>query len=270
MNFMSFSSAGVFDGCHGVRLGVTGSAVGKSVARLESKLGVQLLHRTTQKVALTTEGEAYLQTCRKVIEDREQQAASLATGHQQPIGQLRVDPPTTFGRRHLMHVLLELSRKYERLSLAISMRDRAVDLVSEGIDLSVRIGTLGDHPDLIARSLGEQQLIICGSPEYLRRRDEPKHRSDLKDHDFLVGWYRGTRPVWQMCFAAGHTEPFDIKPKHELTKGDALLSACLMECGLAQLPFWLAESAICGKNLVPVLQSEPTIVMPINVVWQKT
>lgn len=84
------------------QLGVTGSAIGKSISRLEARLGVQLLHRTTRRLDLTTDGEAYLLTCRRILEELDEAEAFLATGHQKPVGQLRVDLPTTFGRRHIL------------------------------------------------------------------------------------------------------------------------------------------------------------------------
>ena len=162
-------------------LGVTGSAVGKSISRLEVRLGVQLLHRTTRRIDLTTAGETFLLTCRRILEDLDQTEAFLSTGHEQPIGRLRVDLPTTFGRRHIVPVLLSLTERYPRLVLAVTLQDRAVDVVGEGVDLAVRIGALDAYPDLVARKLGEQKLVICGAPAYLARRGEPLRRDDLFD-----------------------------------------------------------------------------------------
>ncbi|TDN69240.1 LysR family transcriptional regulator [Paraburkholderia sp. BL10I2N1] len=132
-------------------LGVTGSAIGKSISRLEARLGVQLLHRTTRRIDLTTEGDAYLSSCRRILEELDQTEAFLSTGHQQPIGRVRIDFPTMFGRRHIMPTLLNLSLRYEKLDLSVTLQDRAVDMVGEGIDLAVRIGTLGDYPDCLRR-----------------------------------------------------------------------------------------------------------------------
>jgi DNA-binding transcriptional LysR family regulator len=140
------------------QLGITGSAVGKSISRLEARLGVQLLHRTTRRIDLTSEGEAYLLSCRRIMEELDQTESFLATGHREPIGRLRIDLPTTFGRRHIVPALLELATRHDRLDLSFTLRDQAVDMVSEGIDMAVRIGALGDSPDLIARRLGEQHM----------------------------------------------------------------------------------------------------------------
>jgi DNA-binding transcriptional LysR family regulator len=251
-------------------LGVTGSAVGKAISRLERRLGVQLLHRTTRRLDLTTEGEAYLVSCRRVLEDLEQTESFLATGHQHPIGRLRVDLPTTFGRRHVLPTLLDLGTRHEKLDLSVTLRDRAVDMVGEGIDLAVRIGVLGDYPDLVARLLGEQTLVICAAPAYLARRGTPATHADLYRHDCLVGWRRGNRPMWFLKNDQGQTEPHEIPVRHDLFDGDALESACLAACGLAQLPTWLAGAALRSGALVQVMPDLTGGAMPIHVVWQKT
>ena len=251
-------------------LGVTGSAIGKSISKLERRLGVQLLHRTTRRIDLTSEGEAYLTSCRRILEELDQAEAYLSTGHQQPIGRLLVDLPTTFGRRHILPALLALGLRYPGLDLSVSLRDRPVDLVSEGIDLAVRIGALPDSSDLVARRLGEQHLIICASPSYLKLRGIPANRAQLSSHDCLTGWRRGYRPTWLLKNGQGEIEPQEIASRHELTDGDALLDACLAGGGLAQLPTWLADDALRTGALVPVLSELSGGAMPIHVLWPKT
>jgi DNA-binding transcriptional LysR family regulator len=243
--------------------------VGKSVSRLEARLGVQLLHRTTRRLDLTTEGEAYLASCRRILDELDETEALLSTGHRQPIGRLRVDLPTTFGRRHIVPTLLHLAQRHARLDLSVTLRDRAVDMVSEGIDLAVRIGRLDDYPDLIARKLGEQRLVICAAPAYLERRGTPHAREELAKHECLIGWQRGSRPGWLLRNEAGEDAIFEIPARHELTDGDALLCACLAGCGLAQLPGWLARESLAQGALIEVLPALSTT-MPIHVMWQKT
>ncbi|WP_233856380.1 LysR family transcriptional regulator [Paraburkholderia sp. HD33-4] len=252
-------------------LGITGSAVGKSISRLETRLGMQLLHRTTRRIDLTTAGETFLLTCRRILEELDQTEAFLSTGHEQPIGRLRVDLPTTFGRRHIVPALLSLTERFPRLDLAITFQDRAVDLVSEGVDLAVRIGTLDAFPDLVARKLGEQRLLICGAPGYLERRGEPVRRDDLLAHDCLIGWRRSARSGWLLAGAGNDSEAsyFDVRARHELTDGDTLLNACISGCGLAQLPGWLAKDGLRTGALREVLPSLSTTT-PIHAIWQKT
>ncbi len=251
-------------------LGVTGSAVGKSITRLETRLGVQLLHRTTRRIDLTTAGETYLLSCQRILEELDHSEAFLATGHEQPVGLLRIDLPTTFGRRHILPSLLNLGLRHAGLNLSVSLRDRTVDMVSEGIDLAVRIGELADYPDLVARRLGEQRMVICASPAYLKQRGIPARREDLASHDCLIGARREHRPTWLLKNNQGDTELHEIAFRHELTDGDGLLYACVAGCGLAQLPTWLAGDALRSGALTPVLTTLSGGAMPIHVLWQKT
>ena len=253
-----------------VELGVTGSAVGKSISKLEARLGAQLLHRTTRRIDLTTEGEAYLVSCRRILEELDQSEAYLATGHLQPIGRLRIDLPTTFGRRHVLPSLLALGLRHPGLDLSISLRDRAVYMVAEGIDIALRIGVLDDHADLVARRLGEQRLVLCASPTYLQLHGTPVTRADLAKHDCLTGWRRGNRPNWLLKNEQGEMAPLQVPVRHELTDGDALLEACLIGCGIAQMPTWLAGESLRTGALLPVLSDIAGGAVPIHVIWQKT
>lgn len=252
------------------QLGLTGSAVGKNISRLESRLGVQLLHRTTRRIALTNEGEVYLLSCRRILEELDQTESFLATGHREPVGRVRIDLPTTFGRRHIVPPLLALASRHERLDLSFTLRDQAVDMVSEGIDIAVRIGTLGDYPDLVARRLGEQHMVICASPAYLARKGTPENHADLLRHDCMAGWRRTARPAWLLRDGSGVITPHEIPVRHELPDGDALLGACLGGHGLAQLPRWLAADALSTGELVQILPAISGGSMPIHVLWQKT
>nr|WP_315597841.1 LysR family transcriptional regulator [uncultured Cupriavidus sp.] len=252
----------------GETLGVTGSAVGKSISRLEARLGVQLLHRSTRRIDLTTAGEAFLTTCHRILEDLDQ-AEALLSARQEPLGRLRVDVPTTFGRRHIVPTLLGLAARFPRLDLAVTLQDRAADLVSEGVDLAVRIGPLDDYPDLVARKLGDQRLVICGTPAYLQRHGVPTNPQDLLTHDCLIGWRRTLRSGWLLASDMGGARYFDVRVRHELTDGDALLGACLAGGGLAQLPGWLAGESLQSGALCEVLP-ELSTTMPIHAIWQKT
>ena len=170
----------------------------------------------------------------------------------------------------MLPALLGLCARHEKLDMSVTLRDRAVDMVGEGIDLAVRIGALGDHPDLVARRLGEQKLVICAAPAYLERRGVPLVHADLYRHDCLVGWRRGNRPMWLLKNGQGQTEPHEVPMRHEFFDGDALETACIAGCGLAQLPTWLACEALRSGALVQVLSDLTGGAMPIHVVWQKT
>ncbi|MFJ2526859.1 LysR family transcriptional regulator [Pseudomonas helmanticensis] len=260
---LSFTAAGL-------ELGVTSSAVGKSVSRLEARLGVKLLHRTTRRLILTQEGEAYLASCLRVIDELAETQGLLTTGQQEPIGRLRVDLPATFGRRHILPTLIDMTIRYEKLDLSVSFSERLVDIVNDGIDLVVRIGTLKDDADIVARKLGSQSLLICASPDYLVKHAPPQNREDLLKHDCIVGWRNGTRKTWMLIDEHGQTFEQDVRVKHEMGDGEMLLKMALAGGGLAQLPTWLVQNYIEQGDLVPVLESYAGAEMPIHVIWPRT
>lgn len=252
-----------------LQLGVTSSAVGKSVSRLEKRLGIKLLHRTTRKLSLSSEGEIYLATCLRVMEDLQQTEGSLTTGHVEPRGRLRIDLPAAFGRRHIAPVIIELARRHSQLDLAMTFGERTVDLVAEGIDLAVRIGELNDDPDLVARRLGDQYLVICAAPDYLRSHPPVRDKADLLEHDCIIAWRKGLRASWLLQGPDG-VEHQEIRVRHEFGDGEMMLKATLEGRGLCQLPTWLVRDHLVSGELKTVLDDYAGARMPIHVIWPKT
>lgn len=253
-----------------LELGVTSSAVGKSVTRLEARLGVKLLHRTTRRLVLTAEGEAYLASCLRVMDELAETQGFLTTGQQAPVGRLRIDLPAAFGRRHILPTLIDMAVRYQQLDLSVSFSERLVDIVNEGVDLVVRIGVLKDDADIVARKLGSQSLLICATPAYLQAHGTPRAPDDLLHHDCIVGWRNGTRKTWMLKDEKGQTHEHEVRVKHEVGDGEMLLNLTLAGGGLAQLPTWLVQTPVEQGLLVPVLEAYAGAEMPINVIWPRT
>lgn len=253
-----------------LELGVTSSAVGKSVTRLEARLGVKLLHRTTRRLILTSEGEAFLASCLRAVDELAESESFLTTGQQEPVGRLRVDLPAAFGRRHILPTLINLAVRYQKLDLSVSFTERLVDILNEGVDLVVRIGTLKDDSDLVARKLGSQKLLICATPDYLQRCGVPQAREDLLRHECIVGWRNGTRKTWMLLDDKGQVYEQEVCVKHEMGDGEMLLEMVLAGGGLAQLPTWLVQDFIEDGTLVSVLEQYEGAEMPIHVIWPRT
>lgn len=253
-----------------LELGVTSSAVGKSVTRLEARLGVKLLHRTTRRLVLTAEGEAYLASCLRVMDELAETQGFLTTGQQAPVGRLRIDLPAAFGRRHILPTLIDMAVRYQQLDLSVSFSERLVDIVNEGVDLVVRIGVLKDDADIVARKLGSQSLLICATPAYLQAHGTPQAPDDLLHHDCIVGWRNGTRKTWMLKDEKGQTHEHEVRVKHEVGDGEMLLNLTLAGGGLAQLPTWLVQTPVEQGLLVPVLEAYAGAEMPINVIWPRT
>ena len=253
-----------------LKLGVTSSAVGKSVTRLEKRLGIKLLHRTTRRISLTSEGEAYLATCIEVMNTLQETESSLSTGHAEPRGRLRIDLPAAFGRRHIAPALIDLAGRYAQLDLTMTFGERKVDMVGEAIDLAVRIGDLQDDPELVARRLGEQRLVICAAPSYLERHAPPLVKADLLQHDCIIGWRKGLRASWLLRDDRGETARQEIRVRHEFGDGEVMLAATLAGGGLAQLPTWLIAEHLRSGALATVLDDYAGARMPIHVIWPRT
>lgn len=162
------------------QLGITKSAVGKSVARLEERLGTRLFHRSTRKLSLTSDGEAYLTSCLSALEILDSAENTLSRRQDNPAGTVRIDMPASFGRNLMMPVLLEVMNRYPALRLVLTFNDRLIDPVEEGVDLVLRLGELQSTDELIARRLSRQRLMLCASPAYVERHGQPFDVEALK------------------------------------------------------------------------------------------
>lgn len=253
-----------------LQLGVTSSAVGKSVTRLERRLGIKLLHRSTRRLSLTHEGEVYLASCLRVMEELRGVEGSFLSGVAEPKGRLRMDLPAAFGRRHIAPMLMALAGRYAQLDLTLTFGERKVDMIQEGIDLAVRIGDLKDDPEIVARRLGEQRLVICAAPHYLRNASPPQHMSDLLAHDCIIAWRTGLRKTWLLKSPKGAVHEQEVRVRHEFGDGEMMLRATLDGGGLCQLPTWLVAEHLRSGALVTVLDDCAGATMPIHVIWPHT
>ncbi|ARU95356.1 LysR family transcriptional regulator [Tatumella citrea] len=252
------------------RLGLTKSAVGKSVSRLEDRLGLKLFHRSTRRLSLTPDGERFLISCQSAFDILDQAEAELKSHIQQPAGRLRVDLPAAFGRQRILPILLEITRKYPELALTVTFSERFVDLIDEGIDLVIRIGELADSSGLVARRLTTQKLVICASPDYLLYSGEPETIDDISGHQCVIGFRRHQPVSWLLKDSQGHITRYTPPATHEFADGDAMLQATLAGCGLSQLPIWLVGKYLESGELQEVLVGHSGGEMPISALWPKS
>lgn len=252
------------------QLGITKSAVGKSVARLEARLGLKLFQRSTRRLSLTPDGEQFLVSCQGAIDILEQAEAELTSHIARPSGRLRVDLPAAFGRQRILPLLLNITRAYPELALTVTFSERFVDPIEEGIDLVIRIGELADSSGLIARRLTTQKLVICASPGYLAHYGEPAAFADLSQHQCIVGFRRNQPKSWLLKEKGGVIQRYTPPPTHEFGDGDAMLAAVLAGCGLSQLPLWLVGNYLASGELQEVLKGHSGGEMPISALWPKS
>jgi len=253
------------------RLGITKSAVGKSIARLEQRLAIKLFHRTTRKIALTVDGAAYFSSCAQALDGLLEAELALQNGHSAPSGRLRIDMPAAFGRGVILPILSDIAQLYPALTLTLTFTDNLVDPIEEGIDLLIRFGEIKDSSGLVATLLSSQREIICASPAYLARSSgAPQSINDLQRHDCIVGYRRHTAMKWRAIDAQGQPMSFTPPSTYEVGDGDAVLAMALAGCGVCQLTSFLVRPALQSGALVSVLDQLSTCQTGIYAVWPQT
>jgi DNA-binding transcriptional LysR family regulator len=178
-------------------LGMSPAFVSRRLASLEARLGVRLVNRTTRSMHLTDEGAAYYETCTRLLAEIREADAAASAGRAEPRGVLRIALPASFGNQHVAPLVPKFAERYPDVQLALSLSDRAVNVVEEGFDLAIRIADLADS-SLAARKLAPNRRVVCASPAYLAQHGTPRSPEELAAHncltttDFAMNWdYRG-------------------------------------------------------------------------------
>lgn len=248
-------------------MGLSASAVAKSIGRLEEDLGVRLFHRTTRQVTLTSDGHELHERCKHISDEIEALRNDAAGTRSEPSGTLRINVPVVLGRQLVLPALAQLARSHPRLALEVAYSDRYADLIKEGLDAVVRVGRLRDST-LVGRRIGEQHLVICASPAYLKQHGTPRKPSDIASHEcilFRVPTTGMARP-WQ--FRDGR-KSIELKPASRIAMndGEALVAAAVAGMGLIQVPEIMTAAEIDNGRLIKVLQRYAPTPMPISIVY---
>lgn len=263
--FVAAARAGSFTKA-GEKLGLTKSAVGKAIARLEERLGFKLFHRTTRLSRLTADGEAYLTACVAAMNEVTSAQAALSSNNQVLSGRLHIDMPVAFGRRVLLPVLMDIARPHPDIHFTLTFTDATSDLLRDDVDLAIRFGALSDSSHLVARLLVVQQRVICASPGYLRERGTPKTLADVSGHRCVVGTPNGPPLVWFV--REGHAETkFTPPATHQLSDGEAMVDAAVAGLGLVQLPLSLVREQLATGRLQEVLSDWAGKGVEVHAVW---
>lgn len=251
------------------RLAVTRSAVAKTIARVEQRLRVRLFNRTTRKQSLTDDGQAYYESCVRALAELEAAEECFESGRREPTGKLRITAPVLFGRRCIAPVLLELSRRHRDLQFEVSFNDRVVDLVEEGYDLAVRVGSLPDSSRLVARRLGMQRMSICASPEYLSRHGRPSNARELNGHAGIAYVSAGRAVPWRVHGDDGSV----IEPQMNIRLGfddlQAITDAAIAGAGIAWLPCWMMAPEMRSGRLEMIMNGDQVLGTEIHAVWPR-
>jgi DNA-binding transcriptional LysR family regulator len=245
------------------QLGVARSVVTRKVAGLEAQLGVKLIARSTRRLSLTSAGAGYLEKCREILNLVEVAATEMAEDRQVPRGSIRISLPLIFGVRYLAPLLLEFGSRYPELDLDLDFSDRRVNLIEEGVDLSIRITDyLG--PREVTRRLGSSRMAVVAAPSYLERHGEPVHPADLAAHQCLSYTFADDS-AWQFVID-GQLRGFPVHGRLQANNGDVLLDAAVRGLGIAREPIFIAGPALAAGSVREILVDFPVPELGIHAI----
>jgi len=248
-------------------LQLTPSAVSKQIARLEDRLGVRLLNRTTRRLSATEEGSAFYQRSARILADIDEAEAAVTQLHAAPRGTLRINCGIAFGKYQITPLIPEFLARYPELSLEMTFTDAVSDLVEEGHDVAVRFGQLQDS-SMVARQLTVSRRAICAAPEYFERFGIPQHPRDLADHNCLAFAHMPHLNEWIFKLPEGGESRVKATGNFAANNGETIHEMVLAGLGIARLAEFLVGPEVRAGKLQRVLQPfYRDIEVPINAVY---
>lgn len=235
--------------------GQSSSSMSKAVRRLEQKLGVKLLSRTTRSLSRTNEGERLLESARIILDEADAVQNAFSDSADEPRGKLVISAPEAFGRAWMTERVLEFMSRHQHVDIELQFNDRVIDLVSEGVDVAIRAGALGNSPNLIARRFFDEVLYTCASPSYLKKAGVPETLESLTRFRGIYYRNQNTGRLIPFRFRVGEeTVPKCIETVLVANSIHTLEQAGTAGIGLVQLPGFIARRSIAEGRLTEVLQ----------------
>ncbi len=249
----------------GRKLGISSSAIGKTVARLEQRLGVRLFHRSTRSIALTPEGETFLRRCQRIFAEVEAAEMEMAQTTAAPRGKLKVSMPLV--GTLLTPALSAFSRAYPEIELDLDFSDRLVDVIEEGFDVVLRTGEAADS-QLMTRILGSYSYVIVGSPEYFAARDIPREPEDLGIHACLRHRWStsGKLESWRLMRNNAYLD-IDLPSTVVTNTIDPLIAMAEQGAGLTCVPTFAVRRQLAAGTLMSVLDRNLKDVGTFRMLW---
>ena len=258
--FVRVAALGAF-GKAGREFGLSPTAATQRIKRLEVELGVKLFNRTTRAVALTTDGEVFLGHAERILANVEDARSDLSGGSTNIKGELRVTGSASFGRRYLAPHIAEFLRAHPDVRVRLELSDGVVDIVEQGFDLALRIGTLASST-LVARKLAENPRLLVASPAYLDREGRPRQPEDLASHNCLV---LARNRNWKLRDRAGEVHEVRVTGNFATNYGEVITEAALADAGIALKSLWDIRHLLADGSLRPVLDDYS--VEPVWSLW---
>ncbi|WP_037410317.1 LysR family transcriptional regulator [Shewanella fidelis] len=248
-------------------LGHSTSYVSKEINKLEARLGVRLLNRTTRSIGLTPEGEAYYQQCLQLISDAELAVGLITQDNVSPKGVLKLSCPVGFAQSHLQPIIDEYLKRYPNVSLELELSDKRTDVIADGYDLAIRASAHLEESSLICRKIYTSKAYTVASEEYISRHGKPHHPRELATHSGIC--YSNLKQPSRWEYVDQHGKPFfvDVRQKVLCNNGEMQLAMVLAGHGIARLPGFYMEQAIQDNRLVVLFENCPSHEIDVYVVY---
>lgn len=250
-------------------LGISNAAASKHVAWLEERLGARLLERTTRRLAVTPAGSAYYERCARILDDLDETEQAVGRASTTPKGLLRINAPLAFGQPHLSALFFEFARQWPEIELELSLNDRFIDLVEEGVDVALRVThELPDSSSLVAQRLAKVKLVLCASPRFLRKHGTPASPAELSRFPCIEYNLSQTRGEWGFESDRGYVR---VPVRGNLRANNSVLirDAALSDLGLAYLPHFYVEAELRTGKLREVLEEVPRPPVYVHAVYPR-
>ncbi|WFP62638.1 LysR family transcriptional regulator [Mesorhizobium sp. WSM4904] len=234
-------------------LKISKSAVSANVQRLEQRLGIRLLNRTTRRLSMTEAGAAYYRHCARILAEAEAAEQAATALQREPRGTLRISAPDSFGWMHVAPAVPAFLKRYPELSVDISLSPAYVNLIDKGLDLAIRIGVLEDSP-LVVRKLAPSRLVACAAPAYLEEHGAPREPNDLAKHNCLCTGLLPWGDEWRLVGKRGEVR-VAVSGNLRSSSAETLRAAVLQGVGIAVLPTWAAGEPLRTGALRRVLDA---------------
>ncbi|WP_151867752.1 LysR family transcriptional regulator [Acinetobacter soli] len=247
-------------------LGLSRSAIGKSIVRLEEQMKVRLLNRTTRSLSLTDEGQILFDYCQQILEGLEEVDHVMASRRLEPIGTLKITAPHSLGHRYILPILDTFLKKWPGLKADISFTDRFVDIIEEGFDIGIRVGEPKDDSRLLTRTIAWQKMQTCASPQYIKLHGSPQTPEYLAKFDTIFLNGSNNRRSWKFKTDSG-IYIFEGPEKMKIDSSDAILASAVSGFGIIQLPTYITQESIDQLQLIPLLEKYTVEPEPIRIIY---
>ena len=234
-------------------MGHSTSFISKKMTKLEARLGVSLLNRTTRSISLTHQGELYYQQCLSIVSDAEQAEAVINQQQQTPQGTLKISCSTSFGLSHLRSVLIQFMQTYPEVNIELDISDKMVDVVADGFDVVIRATNALQDSSLISRKLLSSYVVTVASPEYLQKFGTPQHPNDLIDHQIIA--YSNMKSPTYLNYHSLTGEAFSVAVTNRMLTNSSVMEVELAVAGLGitSLPEFIVQEQLQNGKLLTML-----------------